>query len=190
MADMIEVRWHGRGGQGAVTAAKILAEAALGEGRHIQAFPEYGAERRGAPVRSFTRISEEPIALHSPIHNPDVVAVLDPTLLAAVDVTEGLPEQGVLLVNTTDGPAEIRKKLGLKGRKIFTVDATQISIDCIGKPIPNTPMVGAVMRAADILPLENLVAGFRDKFSAKFRPEVIKGNIKAIRKAYEEVKTE
>lgn len=190
MTEMTEVRWHGRGGQGAVTAAKILAEAALGEGWHIQAFPEYGAERRGAPVRSFTRISERPILLHSPIHTPDVVAVLDATLLDAVDVTEGLGEDGILLVNTTEDPATIRKKLKLRGRKIFTVDATQISIECIGRPIPNTPMVGAVMRAAEILPLENLVDGFRSKFSEKFRPEVIEGNIQAIRRAYEEVKTE
>lgn len=190
MPEIIEIRWHGRGGQGAVTAAKILAEAALGEGRHIQAFPEYGAERRGAPVKSFTRISETPIFLHSPIHTPSVVAVLDPTLLAAIDVTEGLPEDGILLVNTMENPAAIRKKLTLTGRKVFTVDATQISIDCIGKPIPNTPMVGAVMQAAEILPLENLVDGFRKKFSQKFRPEVIEGNIKAIRRAYEEVKSE
>jgi len=190
MAEITEIRWHGRGGQGAVMAAKILAEAALSEGRHIQAFPEYGAERRGAPVKSFTRISEEPIYIHSPIHTPSAVAVLDSTLLDAVDVTEGLPEDGILVVNTVESPADVRKKLNLKGRKIFTLDATQISIDCIGKPIPNTPMIGAVMRAADILPLDSLIGGFRKKFSDKFRPEVIEGNIKAIRRAYEEVTIE
>ena len=190
MTEMTEIRWHGRGGQGAVTAAKILAQAALGEGRHIQAFPEYGAERRGAPVRAFTRISEEPIYIHSPIHTPDAVAVLDSTLLDAVDVTEGLPEAGILVVNTLESPGTIRKRLTLKGRKIFTVDATQISIDCIGKPIPNAPMIGAVMKATGILPLESLVDGFRNKFSEKFRPEVIEGNIKAIKRAYKEVKTE
>jgi pyruvate ferredoxin oxidoreductase gamma subunit len=190
MSQMTEIRWHGRGGQGAVTAAKILAQAALGEGRYIQAFPEYGAERRGAPVRSFTRISDEPIHIHSPIHTPSAVAVLDSTLLDTVDVTEGLPQNGVLVVNTQESPADVRSKLNLKGRKIFTVDATQISIDCIGKPIPNAPMIGAVMRAANILPLDNLVDGFRSKFSEKFRPEVIKGNIKAIKRAYQEVKGE
>ena len=190
MTKMTEIRWHGRGGQGAVTAAKILAQAALNEGRHIQAFPEYGAERRGAPVRSFTRISAQPIYIHSPIHHPGTVVVLDSTLLDAVDVTEGLPEDGILVVNTQEDPSMVRRKLKLKGRKIFTVDATQISIDCIGKPIPNTPMIGAVMRAADILPLQNLVDGFRSKFSEKFRAEIVKGNIKAIKRAYEEVKTE
>jgi pyruvate ferredoxin oxidoreductase gamma subunit len=187
---MIEVRWHGRGGQGAVTAAKILAQAALGEGRHIQAFPEYGAERRGAPVRSFTRISTEPIYIHSPIHNPQAVAVLDYTLLDAVDVTEGLSGDGVLVVNTVENPADIRKKLSLKGRKIFTVDATQISIDCLGRPIPNAPMIGAIMRATGILPLQGVIDGFRSKFADRLRPETVEGNIKAIEKAYEEVKTE
>lgn len=187
---MIEIRWHGRGGQGAVTAAKILAQAALGEGRHIQAFPEYGAERRGAPVRSFTRISTDPIYIHSPIHTPQAVAVLDATLLDAVDVTEGLAEDGVLVVNTVESPADIRKKLNLKGRKIFTVDATQVSIECLGKPIPNAPMIGAIMRATSILPLAGVINGFRSKFSDKLRPEMIEGNVKAIERAYEEVKSE
>lgn len=190
MSKMIEIRWHGRGGQGAVTAAKILAEAALGEGRHIQAFPEYGAERRGAPVRSFTRISDETIHIHSPIHTPQAVAVLDSTLLDAVDVTEGLPEDGVLVVNTLDEPATVRQKLSLKGRRVFTVDATQISIDCLGKPIPNAPMIGAIMRATGILPLEGVISGFQSKFSDKLRSEVVSGNIKAIERAYEEVKSE
>lgn len=190
MAELIEIRWHGRGGQGAVTAAKILAQAALAEGRHIQAFPEYGAERRGAPVRSFTRISADPITIHSPIHHPQAVAVLDPTLLDAVDVTEGLPEDGVLVVNTLDEPADVRKKLNLTGGQIFTVDATQISIDCLGKPIPNTPMIGAIMKATGILPLEGVINGFRSKFSDKLRSEMIDGNVKAIERAYEEVKAE
>jgi pyruvate ferredoxin oxidoreductase gamma subunit len=190
MADMIEIRWHGRGGQGAVTAAKILAQAALAEGRHIQAFPEYGAERRGAPVRSFTRICADPITIHSPIHSPQAVAVLDPTLLDAVDVTEGLPEDGVLVVNTVDEPADVRKKLNLTGRKVFTVDATQISIDCLGKPIPNAPMIGAIMRATGILPLKGVISGFQSKFSDKLRSEIVEGNVKAIERAYEEVKSE
>ncbi len=190
MPEMIEIRWHGRGGQGAVTAAKILAEAALGEGRHIQAFPEYGAERRGAPVRSFTRISDDPIFVHSPVNAPRAVAVLDSTLLDAVDVTEGLPEDGVLVVNTLDEPSAVREKLGLKGRRVFTVDATQISIDCLGKPIPNAPMIGAIMKATGILPIEGVIRGFKHKFSEKLRPEMIEGNVKAIQRAYEEVKTE
>ena len=190
MPEMIEIRWHGRGGQGAVTAAKILAEAALSEGRLIQAFPEYGAERRGAPVRSFTRISDDPIFVHSPVNAPRAVAVLDSTLLDAVDVTEGLPEDGVLVVNTLDKPSAVREKLGLKGRRVFTVDATQISIDCLGKPIPNAPMIGAIMKATDILPIEGVIRGFKHKFSEKLRPEMIEGNVKAIQRAYEEVKTE
>jgi pyruvate ferredoxin oxidoreductase gamma subunit len=187
---MIEIRWHGRGGQGAVTAAKILAEAALDKGRHIQAFPEYGAERRGAPVKSFTRISDEPIVIHSPIHTPDAVAVLDASLLDSVDVAEGLPQDGTVVVNTADDPGEVRRRLRLKGRKVFTVDATQISIDCLGKPMPNTPMIGAIMRATGILPLEGVIDGFRSKFSEKLRSEMVEGNIKAIERAYEEVKSE
>ncbi len=190
MAEITEIRWHGRGGQGAVTAAKILAQAAMEKGFHIQAFPEYGAERRGAPVKSFTRISKDPITIHSPIHSPGAVAVLDATLLDAVDVTEGLPEDGILVVNTVDDPTDVRKKLNLKGRKVFTVDATQISIDCLGKPIPNATMIGAVMRAAGTLPLDEVISGLKNNFSVKFQKEVIEGNIKAIKRAYEEVNTE
>ena len=124
MEKLIEVRWHGRGGQGAVTASKLLATSALAEDKYIQAFPEYGPERMGAPIQSFTRISEIPIKIHCHVTNPSIVVVLDPTLLGAVDVTEGLTEDGVLIINTKDSPARTRDKLNLKGREVYTVDAS------------------------------------------------------------------
>jgi len=188
--DMIEIRWHGRGGQGAVTASKVFADSALAMGKQIQAFPEYGSERQGAPVKSFTRISEKPITIHSQVTNPDIVVVLDPTLLSVVDVTEGLSEDGKLLVNTTESPDNLRKKIKLNGRTIYTVDATGISLDSIGKAIPNTPMIGALVKATGILDIDQVAENFRDKFKGKFRDDVLEGNVKAIKRAYNEVKGE
>jgi len=187
MSGILEIRWHGRGGQGAVTAAKLLAGSALREGKHIQAFPEYGPERTGAPVKSFTRISDSPIRTHSQVTAPKVSIVLDPTLLEVVDVAEGLPEDGVLIINTTEKPANIRKQLGLNKGKIFTVDATAISIENIGRNIPNTPMMGALIKATGVIKLDTLLDDFKEKFSSKFRKEVLEGNVNAIKKAYEEV---
>ena len=151
MKDLVEIRWHGRGGQGAKTAALLLGDAALASGKYIQAFPEYGPERMGAPVASFNRISPKPILLHSGVTNPDIVVVLDPTLIESVNVTEGMNEGGVLIVNTERAPKDVKSDCSvIPGIKVFTVDASRISIDCIGKEIPNTPMLGALIKAPGI----------------------------------------
>ncbi|MCX5678666.1 MAG: 2-oxoacid:acceptor oxidoreductase family protein [Candidatus Omnitrophica bacterium] len=191
MKDLIEIRWHGRGGQGAKTAALLLADAALASGKYIQAFPEYGPERMGAPVASFNRISSEPIRLHSGVTNPDIVIVLDPTLMDSVDVTEGMPSDGTLLVNIDKSPAEVKSFFDIaSGIKICTVDASGISTDTIGRDIPNTPMLGALVKATGILDFKEMIADTKKKLEKKFRtkPEVIDGNLKAIERAYNEVK--
>ncbi len=190
MEELIEVRWHGRGGQGAVTAAEVLAESALAEGKHIQAFPEYGPERMGAPVRSFNRISGQPIYIHCQVTNPRVAIVLDPTLLGVVDVSEGVPEDGIIMINTAEAPAAIRKQLNLKGRKLYTVDATSISIAKLGRNIPNTPMIGALVKVTGLITIDGLIKNFRQKYASKFKAEVIEGNVAAIQAAFEQVKGE
>ncbi len=190
MKEMFEIRWHGRGGQGAKTAALLFGDAAVSTGKYIQAFPEYGPERMGAPVASFNRISSKPIRVHSGITNPDVVIVLDVSLIEQVNVLEGLdPERGILIVNTSENPEEIKKKLNFNG-KIYTVDATKISIETIGRDIPNTPMMGALVRVSGLIDINELLQDIRKKLEVKFRhkPEVIEGNLKAIERAYNEVK--
>lgn len=190
MKKIVEVRWHGRGGQGAVTASKLLATSALAEDKFIQAFPEYGPERMGAPIQSFTRISDKPINIHCHVTNPDMVVVLDPTLIGPVDITEGLSDDGMIVVNTSEKPEEIRKKLKLKGRKIFTVDASKIALEELGQPIPNTPMIGALVQASGLLKLDNVIKDIKSKFSGKFGQKMIDGNVNAIKRAYQEVKGE
>jgi pyruvate ferredoxin oxidoreductase gamma subunit len=190
---MLEIRWHGRGGQGAVTASKVLAEAAMAEGKQIQAFPEYGSERQGAPIKAFTRISDHPITVHSQVTNPQVVVVLDPSLLGLVDVTEGMPDRGVLVINTPEDPKTVREKIKLKGRTVYTVDATGISIKHLGKAIPNTPMIGALVKAISVqmpLNIDNIAADFAKKFAGKFHPDIVKGNVESIKEAHESVKGE
>ena len=187
MSKCIEIRWHGRGGQGVVTAGKLLAETALETGQYFQAFPDYGPERMGAPIRVFTRISPEPINLHCQIETPDVVLVLDPTLLGTVDVAEGLKGDGILLVNTNRSPAEIREELGLTGGKVFTVDASHIAIETLGREITNTPMLGAFARATGLFDVEALIEQTRYKLGAKFREDVVEANVAAIRRACEEL---
>jgi len=192
MKDLIEIRWHGRGGQGAKTAALLLADAALASGKYIQAFPEYGPERMGAPVASFNRLSSKPILLHSGVTNPDVVIVLDPTLIDTVDVTEGMPENGVIIINTDKPPAEVKKGLNVAGGiKVFTVDASTISKETIGREIPNTPMLGALIKATGILDFKEMMEDTKKKLEKKFKskPEIVGGNIKAIERAYNEVKS-
>ncbi|MFA5148773.1 MAG: 2-oxoacid:acceptor oxidoreductase family protein [Candidatus Omnitrophota bacterium] len=190
MKGITEVVWHGRGGQGAVTAAKLLGEAALREGKNLQAFPEFGAERTGAPVRSFTRLSDKPITIHCSITAADCIVVLDPTLIDVVDITEGMKDDTSIVINTVFSAKEIREKLGIKGGKIFTVDATSISVAKVGRNIPNMPMVGALLKATGLIKLESLTDTFKESFAAKFTPEVIKGNLEAIEQAYKEVKAE
>ncbi|TKJ42365.1 pyruvate synthase [candidate division LCP-89 bacterium B3_LCP] len=187
---MLEIRWHGRGGQGAVTASKVLAESAMSLGKQIQAFPEYGSERQGAPVKAFTRIADQRIRQHNQVTEPDVVIVLDPTLLDAVDVTEGLMENGTLIINTESSPAEIRQQMGLKGRTLYTVDATGISLRNLGKAIPNTPMIGALVGAMKLLDPKLVAEDFRVKFQGKFKDEIIEGNVQSILDASKEVRAE
>jgi pyruvate ferredoxin oxidoreductase gamma subunit len=190
MGKLTEIRWHGRGGQGAKTAALLFGEAVLSQGKYTQAFPEYGPERMGAPVQSFNRISEEPITLHCHVTNPQVVVVLDPTLMGTVDVTHGLPADGTIIVNTNQPASKFRELLKLNGQKLFTVDATKIAIETIGRNIPNTPMMGALVKATELLDFKAMLEDTKHKLEKKFRskPEVIEGNLKAIQRAYEEVK--
>lgn len=186
MKDITEIRWHGRGGQGTVTAAKALAEAAMISGKFIQAFPEYGPERMGAPIRVYNRIGDEEITIHCPVRKPDIIVVLDSSLLGAVDVLEGAKDDAVLLVNTPKAPGELSIDAG--NRKVYTVDATSISLDCIGRVMPNTPIMGALVKATEIITLDTLVNHIEKSFGKKFSDDIIQGNIKAIKRAYEEVK--
>ena len=192
MKNMIEIRWHGRGGQGAKTAALLFADSALSSGKFIQAFPEYGPERMGAPVQSFNRLSDKPITLHCGITSPDIVIILDPTLMATIDVTAGLSNDGVIIINTPLSPKEMRKEMGITGKKIFTIDASGISKSTLGREIPNTPLLGALIKVSGLLKIESVLEDTRKKLEKKFRakPELIDGNIQAIKRAYEEVKGE
>lgn len=190
MKDLIEIRWHGRAGQGAVTVSKMLAESAMGEGYHVQAFPEYGAERMGAPVQAFTRISKESIIIHSHVENPQIVLVLDPSLIGSIDILEGLDIKGTIVINSTQAPAEIRKTLNVGERKVFTVDANTISLEELGRVIPNTPLLGAFSKASGLVSLKNMEEAVKKQLSKKFPTSVIKANIKALRRGYEEVKGE
>lgn len=189
MAELLEIRWHGRGGQGVVTAGEILAEAAMEEGKYFQAFPDYGPERMGAPVKAYTRISDSPIEIHSQITSPDIVVVIDPTLIGMVNVAEGLKDGGVILVNTPQSPREIRKTLGLEGSpvKVFTVDASGIAMKHLGRNIPNTPMLGALIRATGLVALDSVIRLTEERFGAKFREDVVKANVAAIKEAYDKV---
>lgn len=189
MKDLIEVRWHGRGGQGAKTAAQFLAEAALDTGKYIQAFPEYGPERAGAPMRTYTRISSKPINVHCGVDSPEYVVVIDPTLVSP-EVVEGLTDEGVLLVNTQESASAVRQKTGFKGGEIATVDATRISLDTLGRPMPNLPMLGALLKIAPLAELDVLYEKIKAKFLKKIGEEKTNANIAGIKRAYEEVKLE
>lgn len=188
--EMAEIRWHARGGQGAKTAAQLVAQVALEEGSFSQGFPEYGPERMGAPIRGFTRISKKPIRVHCSIEHPDVVVVLDETLLGSPTITEGATEKTMFLINSATEPAKIRKKLGITSGKVMCVDATTISIDEIGRSIPNTPMIGALIRATACISMETMKKDFEKKFLKKFGERVVQGNVRSIQRAYEEVKSE
>jgi pyruvate ferredoxin oxidoreductase gamma subunit len=187
MAQLTEIRWHGRGGQGVVTAGELLAETALDTGQYFQAFPDYGPERMGAPIRAFTRLSSDPITIHSQVEEPDVVLVLDPTLLGAVAVTEGLKDDGVLVVNSPMSPAEVREELDFHVGKVFTVDASHIAIEEMGREITNTPMLGAFAAATGLLDVDALAHEVRDWFGAKLSQKAVDANIRALKRAAEEV---
>jgi pyruvate ferredoxin oxidoreductase gamma subunit len=192
--DLIEIRWHGRGGQGAKTAALLFGEAAIDTGMYIQAFPEYGPERTGAPVNAFNRLSKKPIRLHSGVDSPSIVLVLDPSLLNTVDVLEGLEKGGILIVNTSDSPKEIRKRLSVdSGIEIYTLDASKIAMDTIGLNKPNTPMLGALAKVSDILDYKKMLKSIEHKLKIKFRgkpEEIVTKNMEAIKTAHEETKGE
>jgi 2-oxoacid:acceptor oxidoreductase gamma subunit (pyruvate/2-ketoisovalerate family) len=183
---IIEVRWHGRGGQGAVTASELLARAAVYEGKHIQSFPEFGPERMGAPVAAFTRVSTEPIRIHCAVYNPDVVAVLDPTLLKTVPVAEGLNEDGVIIINSKDNLVETRKSLNSDKGKVWAVPATEIVMKILGMPITNTAMLGAVARVTEIVSLESLDRVIKERF----RRDLAEKNFAVVKEAYQEVRSE
>ena len=187
MANLTEIRWHARGGQGAKTAATMLAEIVLNEGKYGQGFPDYGPERMGAPMRGFTRISDKPIRMHSAVYNPNVVIVLDPTLLDVVDVLEGTNDNTVVIINTADTMDKISKKLKIGNRRLWILNGTKIALDTIGRPIPNTPMLGALVKATELIKLDTLYTDLRTKFGKKFPERVIQGNLDAIKRAYEEV---
>lgn len=186
---MIEIRWHGRGGQGAKTASLLLADVAFNTGKYIQGFPEYGPERMGAPITAYNRIDDAPIRLHSNIYEPDYVVVVDDTLIGAVDVTSGLKKEGALLVNTELTPSEIRKKLNNYKGRLYAVDATKISIEALGANFPNTPMLSAIIKITGIMSKEELEKNMLDSFKHKFakKPEVIEPNMQALIRAYNEV---
>jgi len=190
--NVVEIRWHGRGGQGAKTAALLLADSALAMGKNIQAFPEYGPERMGAPVQSFNRLSDKPIRVHCGITSPQIVIVLDPTLMASVDVAQGLPQDGTLIVNTSKTPQEIRQDIKLKGSKVFTVDASGIAKKTIGRDIPNTPMLGALIKVSNLLDFDEMLKDTEIKLKKKFanKPEVIQGNLEAMKSAFANVRGE
>lgn len=187
MAKLTEVRWHGRGGQGAKTAGYILAIACAEAGWNIQAFPDYGAERRGAPMKSYVRISDSPIRLRSGVKSPSIIVVLDATLLGSEDVTVGAADDALVIINTPMTPDEIRKQLKNKNVKVATCDASGISLATIGRAIPNTPMLGALAKITDIVTLEGAKAGARKQLGEKLSAAVIDANMLAIDRAYEEV---
>ncbi len=184
-----EVRWHARAGQGAVTAAKVLAEATMAQGAYVQAFPDYGPERMGAPLRAYNRISDAPLTMHCAVTNPSVVIIVDSSLLDTQDVTEGTPEDALFLVNTSYTPAKAAKKLGRSVDHVYTVDATQISIDCLGRPIPNTPLLGALARISGLVKLDVLLEDLAANLKKKFPEKIVKGNTESVERAYKEVKT-
>ena len=182
MSSGLEIRWHGRGGQGAKTAALLLADVAFKTGQYVQGFPEYGPERMGAPITAYNRISKDVIRVHSNIYTPDLVVVVDETLLHSVDVTAGLKEEGAIIVNTPKSAEEIKPLLnGYKGR-VFTVDARRISVDALGKNFPNSPMLAAVVAVSGVMSQEAFLNEMQESYQHKFakKPEVIEGNMKAL----------
>ncbi|MHB8882601.1 MAG: 2-oxoacid:acceptor oxidoreductase family protein [Thermodesulfovibrionales bacterium] len=188
MSEITEIRWHGRGGQGTVTAAKVLADACLSGGRHVQAFPEYGPERAGAPLRAYNRISPRELRMHCPVLNPDIVSVVDATLLDSINIAEGSKENTIFIINTTKDPKDVRQKLKASDKqRVVTVDATKIAIDCFGRALPNSPMLGALCKVTGLIPLDHLLEDVRKSFGKKFSQKVIDGNLDATRRGYEEV---
>lgn len=190
MKDLIEIRWHGRGGQGAKTASLLLADAAFNTGKYIQGFPEYGPERMGAPITAYNRISTKPITIHSNIYEPDYVVVVDDTLLESVDVTAGLKQDGAIIINTTKETDYLKQVLKNYSGDIYVLDAKKVSLEALGKYFPNTPMLAAIVKVSGIMTDEELLKDMEGSFKHKFakKPEVIEGNMKALELALKELK--
>ena len=189
MNDIVEIRWHGRGGQGAKTASLLLADAAFNTGKYVQGFPEYGPERMGAPITAYNRISSERSTVHSNIYYPDFVVVVDETLLSSVDVTAGLKTEGAIVINSSKAPAELRPLLKGYAGRVCTIDAGRISEEELGKNFPNTPMMAAIVKVSGVVEpdafIKDMEASFHHKFASK--PQVIEGNMRALKRSMEEV---
>jgi pyruvate ferredoxin oxidoreductase gamma subunit len=189
MEDMVEIRWHGRGGQGAKTASLLLADAAFNTGKFVQGFPEYGPERMGAPITAYNRISSARCTIHSNIYEPDYVVVVDSSLLSSVDVTHGLKKEGAIIINTEKSPKDLKGLLKGYAGKICTIDARKISEETLGSNFPNTPMLGAVIKVSRLIPEDQFLADMKGSFQHKFatKPQVIEGNMKALSRSMQEV---
>ena len=189
MSKTVEIRWHGRGGQGAKTACLLLADAAFSSGKYVQGFPEYGPERMGAPITAYNRISDERCTVHSNIYDPDFVVVVDETLIESVDVTKGLNPDGAIIINTSKTPDEVRSELGGYTGKVATIDAAKISEEILGKNFPNTPMLAAAVKVSGVVDADKFVqdmeASFKHKFATK--PQVVAGNMTVLTRSMEEV---
>lgn len=190
MKDVVEFRWHGRGGQGAKTAALLLADVAFKTGKYVQGFPEYGPERMGAPITAYNRIGNDEIRVHSNIYHPNFVVVVDEGLLESVDVAKGIKDGGAVVVNSSRSPEEVRNEIRDFEGKVYTIDAKKVSVSCLGKYFPNTPMLAAAVKISGVMDkdefLREMEASFMHKFASK--PEVIEGNMNALKMAFEEVK--
>lgn len=186
----VEIRWHGRGGQGAKTACLLLADVAFSSGKQVQGFPEYGPERMGAPITAYNRISDGKNRVHSNIYEPDYVVVVDETLLHTVDVTAGLSEEGAIIINSSREPAELRPLLGGYSGRVCTVDAEKISVATLGKNFPNTPMLAATVKISQVVEKEKFLTDMEESFKHKFasKPGVIDGNMEALRLSMDQVK--
>ena len=185
----VEIRWHGRGGQGAKTACLLLADAAFSSGKYVQGFPEYGPERMGAPITAYNRISDERCTVHSNIYHPDYVVVVDETLLESVDVTAGLNDKGAIIINTEKSPDEVRPMLNGYPGKVCTINARRISEETLGKNFPNTPMLAAAVKVSGVVEPNRFVSDMKSSFQHKFatKPQVIAGNMNALTKSMQEV---
>ena len=186
MSQMTEFRWHGRAGQGVVTASELLAEVAMKGGKFFQAFPEYGSERMGAPIKCYTRIDNEPIEMHCPVLEPDIVVVVNPNLLGIVDITEGLKKDGLIIINTTEPPEDMRKRIKFATGKLWTVPASNIALEELKRDIPSTMMLGVIAKATGLITIECAIEVTRETLGNKLRPEVVEANVRALQRAYDE----
>ena len=188
MKEMIEVRFHSRAGQGAKTASEMFADALMGKGFYVQSFPEYGAARQGAPMAVFLRVYDKPIKTHSNIYNPHIVVVLDDTLLADIDVCDGIKKEGKVIISTKRKKEDVLKMISTKEGKIFTVDASGIAVQEFGVPITNTPILGALVKVSGFMTLDEIKKILIKKFTAKFGEEIMKKNMRALERGFNEVK--